>query len=410
MSFGKFGTDREARIDYERMRKYRLERARQQMKKAGLGALISWDAWDIRYIAGMYVTIPVRWLEGNAVVLPRNGDPHLYGGYCFSPYRMREEMPWLKGKIEPMSLGMTKFARTKEDLQSLVKEVAKIMDEHGVKDEPLGLDGCTSEFLVGEAFKDVGIRTVDAKQTMFEARKIKNKDEIECIRMACSNAEAAFAEIKDAIRPGVTECQLVGIGMKTLYSLGADETQEFVCVSGPLTNPLRIDFTDRQIRPGDLIIIDINGNSFQGYKSCYYRTFSCGKATAEQKEIYEECRAMMYNGIKGVKAGNTTFDIAKGWPNSPSYWGYERWPDVFPYAVGHGVGISLHERPWGISYPDARAHPEKLEEGMVIALETWTGKKGGKDGVRLEEMVVVTKGGYELLTKWPVDEITECWT
>ena len=407
MSFGKFGTDREERINYKRMREYRLARTREQMKKAGLGALITWEAWNIRYITGAYVTIPTRWTKGQCVVLPSNGDPHVFVSTSFSPYRLRDEMPWLKGKIWP-NPGPVKFAKTTKDISNMVDKVSGILAEHGLTDQPLGVDGSESELLLQEAFGEKGIKIVDAKHAMFEARKIKNQDEIECVRMACSNAEAAFVDIIDAIRPGVTECRLVGVGMKTLYSLGSDETQEFVCASGPRTNPLCIDFTDRQVRPGELVIVDINGNSWHGYKSCYYRTFCCGKATQEQKDIYEESRSMMYAGMSGIKAGNTTWDICKNWPDSPKYWGYEKWEDVGGYALGHGLGISLHEVPF-FRYPIAKAEPVKLEEGMILALETWAGKKGGKDGVRVEEDIVVTKDGYDLLTLFPVDELIECW-
>ena len=407
MSFGKFGTDREERINYKRMREYRLARTREQMKKAGLGALITWEAWNIRYITGAYVTIPTRWTKGQCVVLPSNGDPHVFVSTSFSPYRLRDEMPWLKGKIWP-NPGPVKFAKTTKDISNMVDKVSGILAEHGLTDQPLGVDGSESELLLQEAFGEKGIKIVDAKHAMFEARKIKNQDEIECVRMACSNAEAAFVDIIDAIRPGVTECRLVGVGMKTLYSLGSDETQEFVCASGPRTNPLCIDFTDRQVRPGELVIVDINGNSWHGYKSCYYRTFCCGKPTREQKDIYEESRAMMYAGMKGIKAGNTTWDICKNWPDSPKYWGYEKWEDVGGYALGHGIGLSLHEVPF-FRYPSAKAEPVELEEGMILALETWAGKKGGKDGVRLEENVVVTRDGYDLLTVFLVDELIECW-
>ena len=407
MSFGKFGTDREERINYERMREYRLARTREQMKKAGLGALITWEPWNIKYITGAYVTMATRWTKGQCVVLPINGDPHVFITTSFSPYRLRDEMPWLKGKIWA-NPGAVKFAKTTEDISNMVDKVTDILAEHGLTGEPLGVDGSESELLLQEAFGAKGIKIVDAKQTMFEARKIKNRDEIECVRMACTNAEAAFADIIEAIRPGVTECGLVGVGMKTLYSLGADETMEFVCASGPRTNPLCIDYTDRQVRPGDLVVIDICGNSWHGYKSCYYRTFCCGKATQEQKDIYEESRSMMYAGMSGIKAGNTTWDICKNWPDSPKYWGYEKWEDVGGYALGHGLGISLHEVPF-FRYPIAKAEPVKLEEGMILALETWAGKKGGKDGVRVEEDIVVTKDGYDLLTLFPVDELIECW-
>ena len=191
---------------------------------------------------------------------------------------------------------------------------------------------------------------------------------------------------------------------------GADEVLEFVCVSGELTNPWRTDYTERQLRPGDLINIDINGNSFQGYKSCYYRTFCCGKPTSEQEEVYEEARAMLYEGMSGVKAGNTTLDICERFPTDPAYWGpYKEWNEVSGHAMGHGIGLALQEKPL-ILLPRARANPEVLEEGMVIALETWAGKYGGKHGVRLEEQMVVTREGYDLLSLWPIDKLTRCWT
>lgn len=407
MTFGKMGTDREERINYERLRAYRLSRTREQMEKHGIGTLVSWEPWNIRYIAGVYVTVPTRWIESQFVVLPRNGDPHVYAASSFSPYAMREAMPWLQDKIWA-TRGNVKTVNTVDGLEGIIKSIARIVAEHGLTNEPVGIDGTQSEILVTEALARKELKAVDFKLPMFDARKIKNRDEIECIRQACASAEAAFDDIARAIRPGIMECELLGIGMKRLYSLGADETQEFVVASGPRTNPLWIDFTDRQVRPGDLVIVDINGNSFHGYKSCYYRTFCCGRPTQEQKDTYEECRAMMYAGMAGVKAGNTTYDITVNWPDSPEYWGYDRWGEVQGYAVGHGIGVSLHEFPL-IAPTLAKAKPEVLEEGMVIALETWAGKRGGDHGVRLEENMVITRDGYELLTVYPVDQITECW-
>ncbi len=410
MAIPKFGTDREERINYERMRTYRMKRTRDQMKKDGLGAIISWDPYDVRYITSAYITFPTKWMEAQFIAMPVNGDPIVYAGGSGRPARMREAMPWLKGKIYAGGVA-TKMARNKEELKPLVDVVGKMMADAGVTNQPLGIDGNQSEFLLAQAFRDVGIKCVDAKATMFDARMIKNQDEIECVRIACANAEAAFADIQDAIRPGVTECELMGVGTKRLYSMGADETLEFVLVSGEFTNPFRIDFTDRQLRPHDLVIIDINGNSWNGYKSCYYRTFSCGKPNDIQKEIYAENLEMIHAGMKAVKVGNTTWDIVKAWPNSPKHWGYKEneWDEVAPLATGHGVGISLHELP---RYNIAMTRPNnavKLEENMVLALETWTGRFGGKDGVRLEEMVAVKKNGYDLLTEWPIEELTECW-
>ncbi len=400
-------SDRLQGINYARMREYRLARTKEMMKKYGIGTMVTWDGWDMRYIASLYATIPTRWYEGQFVVLPVNGDPHVFGQTSFSPYCLREEMPWLKEKIWA-SPGTTKLANSVEGIEKVIQTIEKIVRDHGLEDQPIGLDGCTSELLVNEALTKKGLKAVDGKHAMFMARMIKNEDEIACVRQACTAADAAFYAIKNAIRPGVRECELVGIGMERLYALGSDETQEFVCSSGPRTNPLHIDYTDRMIGAGDVVIVDINGNSFQGYKSCYYRTFVCGKATQEMHDRFEECRAMMYEGMKYIKAGVPCSDMYKGFPKSPQYWGYDKWEDVAPYMMAHGLGISLHEYPFLMKH--IPAHPEcpNFEEGMVIAVENWTGEKGGKFGIRLEENIAVTKDGYELLTHWPVDKITEC--
>ena len=407
MGYGTMGTDRLQGIDYPRMREYRLNRTKEMMKKHGIGTMVTWDGWDIRYIAGVYATIPCRWYEGSFVVLPVNGDPYTYAQTSFSAYKMREELPWLKDKIWSPP-GSTKMNYTHEGIKNIMDVIEQIVRDHGLQDQPVALDGCTSEFLLGEDLKKRGLTAVDGKQCMFDARMIKNEDEIECCRMACTIADAAFDAIKQAIRPGVKENELMALGMERLYALGCDETQEFVVATGPRTNPLHIDFTDRMVRPGDLVVVDINGASFQGYKSCYYRTFVCGKANDHQKDLHKRCRDMMYAGMSYIKAGALCSDSYKGFPDSPSYWGYDTWAEVSPYMLIHGLGISLHERPWLYKSSDLDSLELRYEEGMVLAVENWVGERGGTDGVRLEENLVVTKDGYDLLTKYPVDELIEC--
>jgi len=408
MALGKYAVDYEDRIDYSRLRRERLQRAKDQINKDGLGALITWDPANIRYLTSHYVTTPMRTIETAFVILPRNGEPHLFG--VPTPSEAERRMPWLKGRIHPAMGAPRLMARTPDDLEMIVGAIASLLAEHGVENEPLGLDGSTLEMLYGQAFKKAGIETVHAKVTMDEARMIKTKDEIELMRITCANSEKAFADIMDAIRPGIRECDLVGIGIKALYEQGDDHTEDLVCCSGSNTNPFGWSFTDKPISAGDLIYIDVDGASYQGYMSCIYRTFCCGKGTAEQKELYEECRQMLYDGISAVKDGNTTYDIVNQWPDSPQYWGFDSWLDVQPYAFGHGIGLTLHDPP--IISPVARSvgfPAVKIREGMVLALETWTGKRGGKDGVRLEENVLVTKDGCEVISKFPIDNLIECW-
>lgn len=410
MALGKYGVDYEKRVDYDRLRKERLQRGKDQINKEGLGAIVTWDEANIRYLTSYYVTTPVRALEAQFVLCPRNGDPHLIGGG--TPKEVERRMPWMKDRVHaPVGLPRP-AAATPEDpvLNRVVDQIAKLMAEYGVEKEPLGLDGTTLSYLYAEAFKKRGIKVVHGKPTMDVARMIKTADEMELMRITCANSEKAFAAIVDAIRPGIRECDLVGIGIKALYEEGDDHTEDLVCCSGFNTNPYGWSFTDKPIRPGDLIYIDVDGASYQGYKSCVYRTFCCGKATQEQKDLYQECRAMLYDGMSVIKDGATDDQVLDKWPRSPRYWGYETWQEVGPYALGHGLGLTLHDRPFfNRQQQEAGMPPQTFKEGMVIAVETYAGHKGGKDGVRLEENILVTKDGYERLSLWPIEELMECW-
>jgi Xaa-Pro aminopeptidase len=410
MALGKYAVDYEKRVDYDRLRRERLQRAKDQINQDGLGAMITWDEANIRYLTSYYVTTPMRVSEKQFAFLPRNGEPFLFGGG--TPRETERRMPWMKGRVKAPP-GIQKLSAKDADdpnISRIVDTIGKMMADFGVEKEPLGLDGTTLQMLYAEVFRKKGIKTVHGRPTMDEARIIKTQDEIELMRITCANSETAFAAIADAIKPGIRECDLVAVGIKALYEEGDDHTEDLVCCSGYNTNPYGWSFSDKPIRPGDLIYIDVDGASYQGYKSCVYRTFCCGKATQEQKDLYEECRDMLYRGMNAVKDGATDHDILEKWPDSPQYWGYDSWDEISPYALGHGLGLSLHDKPHismvkkVVGYP-----PFPIEEGMCLAMETYAGKKGGKHGVRLEENILVTKDGYELLTLWPIQELMECW-
>ena len=118
---------------------------------------------------------------------------------------------------------------------------------------------------------------------------------------------------------------------------------------------------------------------------------------------------MLLAGMGVVRDGATDYDILAQRPDSPQYWGYDTWAEVNPSACGHGIGLTLHDPPM-IFYTHRALGlpPYTFEKGMVLALETWTGRKGGRDGVRIEDMILVTETGYELLSLFP-QELIECW-
>lgn len=415
MSYGKFAVDYEQRIDFPRLRRERLERAQKTMADEGFGSVMTFSADNIRYLTSFYITTPNRAGEYQFVFCPRKGaameDPTLHGGPNGDEANKR--LPWLKGRIRP-NLGSAPSASDlgakAPTVQRQVETVISLMEEAGVKNEPLLIDGTVLSALYVEAFAEKGVKAVVRKSVLDKARMVKTEDEISIMRIVAANTEFAFADIVDAIRPGIREIDLVGIGIKSLYEQGVDHTEDLVCMSGFNTNPYNWTFTDRPIRPGDLVYIDVDGASYLGYKSCVYRTFCCGKANNRQKEIYAEGLGWLYDGIKACKPGNSNYDIINAFPQDPAAWGETSWDGIDPYLVVHGLGLTLHDRPFGAHTYVVNKGPEvPLEPGMVLAVETYAGKKGERDGVRLEEMVLITEDGYEVLSKFPIADLMECW-
>jgi Xaa-Pro aminopeptidase len=178
--------------------------------------------------------------------------------------------------------------------------------------------------------------------------------------------------------------------------------------SGPDTWPKsQSDWSDRIIRPGDVVYADFYNIGYNGYRSCYYRTFTCGRPRAATVEAYKRAVDNLYGVLDAIRPGVTTDEVATRFPDAEAeYWdfyGIRHGWQMTTNHWGHGIGLSLYEIPlvWrGISLD----HPMTLEEGMTLAVETQD--RDGSQGVRVEEMVVIRKAGVEILSRWPVEEIT----
>jgi len=180
--------------------------------------------------------------------------------------------------------------------------------------------------------------------------------------------------------------------------------------SGPNTWPKsQADVTDRLLRPGDVCYVDLYKIAYMGYCSCYYRTFSCGKPRQATVDAYARAVESLYGVLDAIKPGATTVEAAQRFPDAEGeYWDYYGATEAWQMTTNHwahGLGLTLYEIPmtWrGCPPEDATTY----QPGMVMAVETQD--RDGSQGVRVEEMVVVREGGVELLSRWPVREITVC--
>jgi Xaa-Pro aminopeptidase len=398
---GRMNVDWEERVDFRRLHEYRLKRTRDAIANAGLGAVLVFDMNNIRYITSTHIGEWARDKVARFALLTPKGEPILWDfGSAAKVHRLHA--PWLRP--ENSRAGMTGLrgsvapeAGLSDDLARTVKE---IMQEHGVAGEPLGVD--IAELPMIFALQKCGIKVVDGQQAMLDARQIKSKDEIMLLSMAAAMVDGVYQTIFEALKPGIRENELVAIANKQLYDMGSDDVEAINAVSGERGYPHPHVFSDRLIRPGDQAFFDII-QSFNGYRTCYYRTFNVGRATQSQRDAYKQAREWIDASIELVKPGVSTDEIAKVWPKAQEF-GFDSEMEAFALQFGHGLGVALHERPI-ISRLNSLKDPVEIKEGMVFALETYCPADDGHSAARIEEELVVTATGHEVITLFPAEEL-----
>src|SRR3989454_11886429 len=290
----------------------------------------------------------------------------------------------MRGAVSPKA-GL--FRRAAEEIRDILKA-------EGVAGLPLGIDLVEPPFLF--ALQELGIEIRDGQQVMLEARMIKSKDELTLLNMAASMVDGVYQDIYEALKPGVRENEIVALANKRLYEMGADCVEAINSISGERCSPHPHNFTDRLIRPGDQAFFDVI-MSFVGYRTCYYRTFSVGRATRAQVAAYKKAREWMDEAIALIKPGVTTDKIARAFPKAPDI-GFDSEMAAFGLNFCHGIGLGLHERPI-ISRLNSFDEPMELEAGMMFAVETYCPATGGTSAARVEEEGFVTPGGAAMLTR-----------
>jgi Xaa-Pro aminopeptidase len=189
---------------------------------------------------------------------------------------------------------------------------------------------------------------------------------------------------------------------KSLYDMGSEHVEGVNAISGERCSPHPHVFSDRALRPGDPAYFDIL-HSYNGYRTCYYRTFAVGSASQAMVDAYKKCREILDAAINVIKPGVTTADVVKLWPKAQEF-GFPDEEAAFALQYGHGVGLSIWEKPI-FSRLVSLDHPEVIEEGMVFALETFWPASDGWTAARIEEQLVVTRDGCEVITRFPAEEL-----
>jgi Xaa-Pro aminopeptidase len=398
---GRMNVDFEERVDFTRLRGHRLSRVREALDASELGALLLFDINNVRYVSATMIGEWARDKVARYVLLTRGGEPivwdfgsaarhHQLFAPWIRPENSRAGMLGLRGAVAP-DAGLFRRA---------VAEIQSELSAAGVAGMALGVDIAETPMLL--ELQRVGLDVRDAQQVMLDARLIKSPDEIMLLSTAAAMVDGVYQDIAEALKPGVRENEIVGLANKRLYEMGSDDVEAINAVSGERCNPHPHNFSDRLIRPGDQAYFDII-QSFNGYRTCYYRTFAVGRSSKAQRDAYKQAREWIDAAIDLVKPGTTTDQIAKLWPKATDF-GFGSEMEAFGLQFGHGLGLGLHERPI-ISRLTSLENPIELREGMVFALETFCPASDGQSAARIEEEVVVTADGCALLTLFPAEEL-----
>jgi Xaa-Pro aminopeptidase len=399
---GHMGVDYEERVDFDRLRRYRLERARAALEGSECGAFLLFDFYNIRYTTQTWIGGALGDKMTRYALLTRDTPEPWLWDFGSAVRHHQQYSNWLPDDhCRPGMLGMRGAVAPSAGLMvSAVREIKGILEDAGLADAPVGMDIVEPPFLF--EMERQGLRVVDAQQLMLDARQIKSADEIMLLTQAAAMVDGVYQDITEALKPGVRENEIVALANKRLYEMGSDQVEAVNAISGERCNPHPHNFTDRLIRPGDQAFFDII-HSFNGYRTCYYRTFSVGSATESQRDAYTKAREWMDASIQMIKPGVGTDEVAAVWPRATEF-GFGSEMEAFGLQFAHGLGLGLHERPI-ISRLNSMTEPVELQVGMVFALETYCPASDGFSAARIEEEVVVTPDGPRILTLFPAQDL-----
>ncbi|HEY7381381.1 MAG TPA: M24 family metallopeptidase [Gaiella sp.] len=395
------GVDWESRVDFARLRAYRMNRVQEMLRESSLGSLLLFDMNNIRYTTSGHIGNWARDKLFRCVLVTRDTPPILWDiGSSAKQHQLYN--PWLP--VESWQAGLSSWRGAIPEEVGVEKgnaaRIAEILRERGLDGDPVGVDFI--EIPVLKALEAEGLEVANGQALMQKARRIKSVDEVALLEAAAAMVDAAYDELYRAMNVGVKESEMVAIVNHVLYTLGSEEVECVNAISGERCSPHPHVFSDRVIRPGDMAYYDII-HSFMGYRTCYYRTLNVGGASERQRDAYQRARYHMDAAIAEIRPGASSEDVVRHFPAAQDF-GFADEEEAFGLQYCHGIGLSVWEQPLMSRYHSFE-HPTEIEEGMVFAIETYWPSTDGASAARIEEEVLVTADGARLLTKFPAQEL-----
>ena len=383
-------------VDLARLRRDRFAKVQREMAASQIGALVLTDIVNIRYCTG--VSVMPLWTAVNMahyVVVPVEGDPVIfeYGG---AEFRAREF--WPDARPSMFWQARVTDADSPGKAAAWARQIKDVLEERGLADARVGID--VLDFNGFTALQAAGIKLMDADRTMSAARIIKLPAEIELMRQSCAIAEAALHDMEQAIKPGISENELLAIFWHRMLAMGGEHCFSRLVVSGQKTNPWFHEAGSKQVNSSELVAIDTDMIGPECYVCDISRTFLCGDvASAAQKEAYKVAYDFVQGCMELIRPGLAFSDFVARCPPLPAAYREQAYG-----VIVHGIGTDDESPNVPLPGDPYTEMPEgEFLENMVVAVECYAGKVGAQDGVKLEDEVWVSADGPVVLSRYPYE-------
>ena len=388
---------REDEINFQKLRSYRLDRVKKELEKNNLEACILFDPVNIRYALDT-VNMSVYNMHNltRYCFVPVNGPVILYE--YFNCEGLSSHLN-LIDEIRP-AITWDYFSNGDQasvQLKKWVNEIKDLSNSH-FKSKKVAIDVINGPAVT--ALNKANIKVVDAKLILEQARVIKSPEELICMKAALEVAEIGVAKMRNELKAGMTEDELWSILHKTNIEHGGEWIECRILSSGERTNPWMQESSNKIIQRGEMVSFDTDMVGPYGYCADISRTYIEGhKFSDDQKKLYQMAVEQINHNYRLIKSGTSFKEFTeKSWKLPEEYYG-NRYSCML-----HGIGL-CDEWPQ-IKYPtDGGQREGHFEKNMTITLESYIGKVGGKEGVKLEQQYLVCENNLELMSHHPLEHL-----